>query len=128
MLIFPFVLNEMVDLTEYPLIATLTTDKLTENLKIVNDDSLDKEADTLNEEYIKELSLKVVEREKGRAQAAEEVLTRVNLGTVEEPKETQIGSFFEWDRKGRPDTAAQGVCGCVCVVIQRHAGARSFHR
>ena len=81
------------------MIATLTTDKLTENLKIVNNDSLDKDADTLNEQYVKELGLKVVEREKNRAQAAEEVLTRVNLGTVEEPKETQIGSFFNGAEK-----------------------------
>ena len=84
----------MFDLSEYPLIASLTTDKLTNNLKLVNNDSLVRKANTLDTQYTKQISAQTTKWENNRAQAAEEVLTKVNLGTPEEPKETRIGSFF----------------------------------
>ena len=94
----------MVDLSSYPLIANLTNDKLTKNehnrLKLVNNDSFEEDTDTLDEQYEKEFSKQVVNRGESRVQAADEVLTTVNLGTPEKPKETQIGEFFkeaEWE-------------------------------
>ena len=97
--VFPFALNKMVDLSSYPLIATLTNDKLTNNehndLKLVNNDSFEEETDTLDEQYEQNFTKQVINRGESRVQAADEVLTTVNLGTAEEPKETQIGEFFK---------------------------------
>ena len=82
--ILPFCLNRLLDLSEYPLIATLINDKLTNNLKMVNDDSLEEDVDTLNDRFAKECHIRVVKQEESQTQAAGEGLTRVNPGTVEE--------------------------------------------